>query len=639
MRLSKIRIQNFRSLADATVTISNYTTFVGPNGAGKSNILTALNVFFRSKTSSVQTDWILREEDFHQKDISKPIVITLTFVDLSDGAKEDFKAYYRNGELVVSAKASWDAGKNGADVQQIGQRNVIREFAVYFDETKSVTELKGIYQQLKKDFSDLPTATTKSQMETALRSYEEAHPERCTLVESHDMFYGWSKGANLLNRYVQWAYIPAVKDASTEQDEGKNTALGILLGRTIRSKVKFDEAITKLKESVESEYKKMLDGHAATLSDISKTLETRLRQWAAPDASVQLKWHYDPQKSLVVQEPFARALIGEAGFVGEIARLGHGLQRAFIVSLLQELATGAEGDIPVLLLGVEEPELYQHPPQARHLAAVLENLAQSKTQILITTHSPYFVPTDSYNGIRRIHRKSENGPSQVEEMSVDKIIKRLSDALTCQQIITPTALMAKIETIMQPTQSELFFSSVPVLVEGGEDIAYIATYMELAGLWQEFRQYGCHFIQTASKTNMSRPLAIAQELKIPTFCVFDSDMPGDAANKDKNIRDNTCLLNLCGTTPIPTEWDQSYEYKNAAVFSPCLSAVVQKDIGLSQWQAASQACQNQYGLSGVGEKTPDLIAAILGNLWERSLKSQSLLNLCKKILEYAKSVR
>lgn len=636
MKLFKIRIQNFRSLEDVSINIDDYTTFVGPNGAGKSNILTALNVFFRNKTSALPSDWILREDDFYQKNISRPIIITLSFTELSDAAKGDFKAYYRNNELVVSAKAEWNASNGGAEVKQIGHRNVIKEFGTFFDDSKSVAQLKAIYQDLRSAFTELPPAATKAAMETALRAYEESHPEKCSLLESHDMFYGWSKGSNLLHQYVQWTYIPAVKEAATEQDESKNTALGILLGRTIRSKVKFDDEINKLKEGIESGYKKMLDGQDAALRDISRTLENRLHQFASPDTSVQLKWYYDPQKSLIVQDPFARALIGESGFVGEIAKLGHGLQRAFILSLLQELATSSEEDAPTLLLGVEEPELYQHPPQARHLAAVLENLARNKTQVFITTHSPYFVSPNSYNGIRRIHRKTGTGPSQVEEMSIAGVVKRLNDSLTCREILTPTALMAKIDTIMHPTQNELFFTFLPVMVEGDEDVAFIATYMELAGLWQEFRQYGCHFILASGKTKMSRPLAIAQELKIPVFCIFDSDIPCRTEDMQKNIKDNTCLLNLCSITPIPTSWDQSCEYANAQVLSPNLAAVVKNEVGLDNWVGASQLCQNTYGLNGVSEKTPDLVSAILEHLWKNSLKSETLIGLCGRILSYAR---
>ena len=45
MKIVSVRIENFRSIEDATIPLNDYACLVGPNGAGKSTILTALNVF------------------------------------------------------------------------------------------------------------------------------------------------------------------------------------------------------------------------------------------------------------------------------------------------------------------------------------------------------------------------------------------------------------------------------------------------------------------------------------------------------------------------------------------------------------------------------------------------------------------
>lgn len=83
-------------------------------------------------------------------------------------------------------------------------------------------------------------------MEEALRKYEAAGPEQCALIPSEDPFYGVSKGQGRLQRHMQWVYIPAVKDASSEQAEGKSTALGKLPARTVRAKVNFSEGLGQL---------------------------------------------------------------------------------------------------------------------------------------------------------------------------------------------------------------------------------------------------------------------------------------------------------------------------------------------------------------------------------------------------------
>ena len=39
MRISSIRIENFRSFEDETLPLNNYACLVGPNGAGKATVL------------------------------------------------------------------------------------------------------------------------------------------------------------------------------------------------------------------------------------------------------------------------------------------------------------------------------------------------------------------------------------------------------------------------------------------------------------------------------------------------------------------------------------------------------------------------------------------------------------------------
>ena len=49
MSITRIRIRNFRSIADAEFEPSNYNVLVGSNDSGKSNFLRALNLFFNNE--------------------------------------------------------------------------------------------------------------------------------------------------------------------------------------------------------------------------------------------------------------------------------------------------------------------------------------------------------------------------------------------------------------------------------------------------------------------------------------------------------------------------------------------------------------------------------------------------------------
>jgi predicted ATP-dependent endonuclease of OLD family len=135
----------------------------------------------------------------------------------------------------------------------------------------------------------------------------------------------------------------------------------------------------------------MLDDNEAALKGVSEALQTRLAEWAHPAATLRVAWRQDSLKAVKVDEPLAGIIAGESGYEGSLVRFGHGFQRSYLLALLQELAAGDDKTAPTLILGCEEPELYQHPPQARHLAGVFEKLSQDNAQIIVTTHSPYFV--------------------------------------------------------------------------------------------------------------------------------------------------------------------------------------------------------------------------------------------------------
>jgi predicted ATP-dependent endonuclease of OLD family len=392
VKLETLQIKNLRSCKDVTIPFGAYTCLVGPNGAGKSTVLTALNILFRENQQASADVTRLVHEDFHQKNTTESITITLTFTDLNAEAQEDFKDYYRNGKLVITAEAAFDPTTQRADVQQYGERLVMQEFAKYFEaegDSAKVTDLKALYNQIRDTaVRDLPAPDTKDAMINALREYETAHPDRCILLRSKDEFYGISKGKNRLEKHVQWVYVPAVKDASTEQLEQRNTALARLLARTVRAKAKFTEQVDAIRRKAQEDYKNLLQTNQQTLKDLSTALQKRLADWAHPEATLRVEWWQDPEKAISVQEPAANIIAGEDGFEGQLCRLGHGLQRSYLLALLQELANTNDETAPRLLLGCEEPELYQHPPQARHLFDVFQKLTTDNTQVIVSTHSP-----------------------------------------------------------------------------------------------------------------------------------------------------------------------------------------------------------------------------------------------------------
>jgi putative ATP-dependent endonuclease of OLD family len=128
--------------------------------------------------------------------------------------------------------------------------------------------------------------------------------------------------------------------------------------------------------------------------------------------------------------------------------------------------------LPGYLLLIDEPENALHPMAARAAQRHLYKLAASPDwQVLMTTHSPYFInPFEDHTTVVRLERSSDDEQSPItpktyrsDHIKFEGNEKERLQAL--QQI--------------DPSLAEVFFGSYPVLVEGDtEHAAFMATIIE-----------------------------------------------------------------------------------------------------------------------------------------------------------------
>lgn len=638
MKIESVRIENFRGFKDETVELDNYSCFVGPNGAGKSTILAALNIFFRQYKDSKTDLSKLSSDDFHHRDVSSPIKITVTFKDLSEKAKIDLSDYVRQDKLIVSSIAKYDANAGRAEVRQYGNRIGIEEFRGYFEQDKagaSVNDLKTIFGMLREKYSEIAAAKTKGEMADALRAYESSNPDKCTLIPSEDQFYGASKGSNRLAPHVQWVFVAASKDIVEESQETKNSALGQLLARTIRSRVNFAEKIENLRSGIRTQYQEILDTEQAVLNDLSISLELKLKDWSHPEASAKVLWKQDPDKSVKIEEPWAYIQLGEKGFEGELARFGHGMQRSYMLTLLQELAGSDDATAPTLIMAIEEPELYQHPPQARYLAEVLHELSDKSAQVLVCSHSPLFVPGDNFEAVRVVRDKGNPRTSFVSRLKYEELSETLKAA--DQKHLKESGMLAKLYPTLNPTTSEMFFCKTLILVEGHEDIAYITASLALTGKMADFRRFGCHIVAVGGKSELIKPIAMAKLLKIPVFVIADADT--NKAREDEVARhkkDNKSILALLGYSS-ESEWPAESIFKyDLTLWKENLTDHVAIELG-AEWQRHFDVSRAHYDNAPDLKKNPLAISRALESAWNANVRSESLCALTDRIVTFARN--
>jgi predicted ATP-dependent endonuclease of OLD family len=449
---------------------------------------------------------------------------------LTEAECQDFGHYARNASLKFFIRATSDV--EDLSIECRGIRYGLKEFAPFFAATKA-GDKRPIYEQLKAEGLDLPKWTNQDAAAQALHDYENSQPDKLDEIESEDSAYGVAGPASKLRTYLDWMYVPAVKDVADETREAKNSAFSRLILRAVRSKIDIQAQLDQVSAQADQAVDEILAGATAALKEVGDELNHRFRELSSSRTDVGLDWD-DAQSVMMVSQPTIRSVIKDGDVVDEPDRFGHGLQRTYLMALLSVVARlgAGSGSSPRLLLGIEEPELYQHPPQARFLADSIWKLTEQGAQVLVSTHSPLFVDARKLNQIKVV-RKAD-GRSKCGTWSVDE--QRNYYALKKgEEPIGPDAALSALDRLLQPETNELFFCGKAVVCEGLEDVAILRTYIAQTGRYPDFLRSGGHFISSNGKGSMAQLICIARGFNIPCFFVFDFDSDQQAQDRQNSM--------------------------------------------------------------------------------------------------------
>ena len=623
VQIHSVSIKNFRSIKDQKINCTDYNVFVGSNGAGKSTILQALNVFFGDYKN-------FSEDDFWNRETDEPIEIAVEFNKFSEAALEVFTHYVRHGKMKVVAEVSMNADRV-FHLSMYGERLVNSDFAPFFEAPSSPASVrKSHFDKIRENYPNIENQSSDKKREQALREHEERMPEsEKTLLRSGDSFFGITKGSNRIKEFVTWVYIPAVKDAIGEAEEARGSHLGRLIQHTVRNVMNYAPELQEIRQKAEEQYDLMLEKQIQHFSKLESRLSGRLNDLVTEKTSINLKWRPD-SKSISIQDPNAAVILGDDNFKGDVNSFGHGLQRAFLLSVLQENLNDNDEQSPNLILGCEEPELYQHPPQARHMASVLQNLTKNNDQVFITTHSPYFVNVDSLGGLKKVSRKI--GKSKIFSSDWKKITDHYNEFFEDTERKL-SAVRAKLAIQIQPKANEIFFSDFVVLVEGVSDQATIEAYLRLSKKDSEFRRLGGSIIEASGKSSLAIILLMLKEYEIPCFVIFDCD--GKSFKKENHIKDNLTLFKLVGHTaaqPFPCE---NVLKNNFMAWENTIEDAIKPDYGDNWDDARECGCRAVGHLTGY-KKNPMFIATAMQYAWDKGCDFSVLENLIDKIIQEAK---
>jgi predicted ATPase len=643
MVIKSVRVRNFRSVMDETLDCERLTVLVGANGTGKSAFLRALELFYSSAPK-------LDQEDFYARDTTREIEVAVTFSELSDEARKRFAAYMQGGILTVERVFRWSENRashsyHGSRLQNDGFQAV--------RQAGSAKDKKAAYEKLRaaEPYSDLPAWSKQDNAEQALWSWETAHPDDCTWQRDDGRFFGFTEVAEgYLGRHTRFLFVPAVRDASSDAADSKGSILTELMDLVVRSTLAKRQEILKLKEDTQAEYRRIMDpAKLSELQGLQGKLEGTLRSFV-PDAGVSLAWL--PLDDVDIPLPKALVRLVEDGYPSVVARTGHGLQRAFIMTLLQHLALveatpsgpgGAVGEtegqvaaMPDLVLVIEEPELYQHPNRQRHMAGVLHRLAAGRipgvaerTQVLYATHSPLFVGIDRVDQIRLLRKQEGDSKmpktTKIARTSLDDVAGKLWEVDGSQgPKYTSATLAPRLAALMTPWMNEGFFADVAVLVEGEDDRAAVLGVAKALG--HDLESEGISVIPCGGKSSLDRPFLIFRNLGIPVYAVWDSDKDV----RDARPEDNRRLLRLCGCAEC--DWPGMVE-DTFACFEHKLETTLEGEMGRQDFDRWLRDCQEKYGLRKREQalKNPTVIGEVVALAFKENKKSSSLESIVDKV--------
>lgn len=552
-------------------------------------MLRALDWFFNGEIRLTDEDVYSGATD------DRRISVEVKFTDLTIADREALgPTYTPPGSTVFAAWRIWDDGSDKMTARA-------RSFPA-FEEIRTVVsakDKKALWEKLisSGEAPGLPKWTNLSAAERAMTSWESDNSDRLEETESGVTHLFGFNGQNKLSGLFDYVLVTADLRASEESVEGKKTIIGRILERTI-NREGANAAFEALAREVSEKQAAINAEHLGTqLNDLADALTAEVSAFAA-GRGVRL----NPRTpDILPSPPSISVAISDALNETSVDRQGHGFQRALLISSLKLLAArGAQdNDGSVICLAIEEPELFQHPTQARVFSKVLRDLSNEPTgglQIMHATHSPCFIDPRFFDQVRRVTR-SQHAPDEhpsvtVHSASIDAVAKRLNGSG-----VTDASLRSRWDQVCTKNLAEAFFATAVVLVEGETDKGILDGIAARDGQIP-LEVEGVTIAYSGGKQHLFTPHAILAELSIPTLVVFDNDkgcgsrkradrkLENEAAATEANeIATNRRLLTYLGETVVDNPEGQVSP--NVYVWADRLEDVIEDEWG--EWDKTRQS--------------------------------------------------
>lgn len=354
-RIEYLRVENFRALRRVELKdITPMTVLLGPNGSGKSTLFDVFNFLSECFQNGLKSAWDRRGrgKELKTRGESGPVVIELKY---RENRTSPLITYHLaidegpKGPVVAEEWLRWKRGPRGQPFRFLDYK--LGQGRVISGDLPDETDAR---KEVPLRGADLIAVNTLGQIAE--------HPRVAAL---RDFITDW---------YVSYL---SVDNTRSQPEAGPQ------------------ERLSKTGDNLANVVQFLKEGHPEQLEKIMVALRRRIPRLERIDADQM------PDGRLLLQvkdAPFKQPVLSKFASDGTLKML------AYLTVLYDPH--------PPRFVGIEEPENFLHPRLLPELGEECR-LASERTQLLVTTHSPFFLNTCRSQEVRVLFR-DEDGFTQVQ---------------------------------------------------------------------------------------------------------------------------------------------------------------------------------------------------------------------------------
>jgi predicted ATPase len=332
-RIESLKVQNYRALHNLELeNLTPLTVFLGPNGSGKSTIFDVFAFLSECFTESLRKAWDRRGRfrELRTRDSEGCIIIELKYKETSNSPLITYHLAIgeeNNRPFIAEEWLQWRRGRSGQPFRFLNFK-------------------KGEGQVISGESPD----------EEGDRITEKLESSEFLAVNTLGQFAKHPR-VSALRRFITGWYLSYLTADHTRSlpEAGAQERLSAT-GDNLPNVIQY------LKEQ-----------HPQRLEEILKTLSVRIPRLEKVEASIM----QDGRLLLEIKDaPFSHPILAKFASDGTLKLLAY-------LTVLYDPS-------PPQLVGIEEPENHLHPRLLPHIAEECR-AASANTQLMVTTHSPFFV--------------------------------------------------------------------------------------------------------------------------------------------------------------------------------------------------------------------------------------------------------